>query len=201
MRLNNFDSWRMSLDPAPSMITCALWIRAAERLQIPEDPLVPGPLDIDRPPPPISISDETIAEQWLGWWYSLVAPRQGRHRLASPGLEPAAETPDPLGLAPYPILAAVVTMRWPQAQEWQSARKHRAIMRQSPPSLNPNLVVRDVERRLGRQVRPFSLEFLLLPVRDNVIRKVDDERYLVPEDVYDSPTWTTWLGVLISRIG
>jgi len=44
----------MSLDSASAMMDCALWIRAAERLQIPPDPLVPGPLDIDRPPSPIS---------------------------------------------------------------------------------------------------------------------------------------------------
>jgi len=201
LRLNNIESWRISLDPAPYMITYALWIRAAERLQIPPDPLVPGPLDIDRPPPPISTGDEAIAEQWLGWWYSLVAPHRAARQPANREFEPADGTPDPLGLAPYPVLAAVVTKRWPQAQEWQAARKRQAIVRHSPPSLTMNVVVQDVERKLGRRVRPFSLEFLLLPVRDDVIRKVDDERYLVPEGVYEGPTWTSWLGTLLQRIG
>jgi hypothetical protein len=34
---------------------------------VPEDPLVPGPLDLDHAQAPISTADETIAAQWLGW--------------------------------------------------------------------------------------------------------------------------------------
>jgi hypothetical protein len=201
LRLHNIYPWRMSLDAAPEMITCALWIRAAERLQIPSDPLVPGPLDIDRPPPPISIGDEVIAEQWLGWWYSLVAPRRRSWQPPGPDLQPADGTPDPLGLAPYPLLAALVTKRWPQARAWQSARLREAIERRIQAPLTETLVVQALERRLGRRVRPFSLEFLLLPVRDYVIRKVDEERYLVPENVYYGPTWTDWLSRLLRSIG
>ena len=200
MRLNNIASWRMSLDSASAMMDCALWIRAAERLQIPPDPLVPGPLDIDRPPSPISTGDQVIAEQWLGWWLSLIAPHR-ENRPLDQTLEPAHDTPDPLGLAPYPLLAALVARRWPQAIEWHNARRLRDAEQHPAASLIPNLVVQDLERTVGRRMRPFNLEFILLPVRDDVIRRVDDERYLVPERVFHGPGWAAWLRGLVSRIG
>jgi hypothetical protein len=200
VRLNGFDSWRMAIGSASPMVNCALWIRAAERLQIPEDPLVPGPLDIDRPPPPISIGDEGISKQWLGWWRSLVAPRQW-NQPPDRFLEPAHGTPDPLGLAPFPVLAAVVARRWPQALEWLSVQERRKAEGPGPQAGIPNEVVRDLERMLGRRARPFNVEFILLPVLDEQIRQVDDEHYLVPERVYLGPGWERWLRGLVARIG
>jgi hypothetical protein len=173
---------------------CALWIRSAERLAVPPDPLVPGPLDLDRPPAPISAADDAIAGEWLGWWHSLVAPGSQAPATAS---EPAYGTPDPLGLAPYPALAALVTRRWPQVLQWQASR-----IRTGPqPSPNITEIVRDVERHAGRGVRPFRWEMILLPVRDDVIREVHPERHLVPERVYGSPPWIEWLRDRVQRLG
>jgi hypothetical protein len=190
----------MAIGTASPMVECALWIRAAERLQIAEDPLVPGPLDIDRPPPPISTGDEVVCEQWLSWWYSLVAPLLQPQPLDI-GLEPALDTPDPLGLAPFPVLAALVAKRWPQVREWQIERQRHPMAQRDPHSMLANDVVRELERAWGRRVRPFSLDFVLLPVRDDEIRKVDEERYLVPERVYHGPGWEGWLRDLVTRIG
>jgi hypothetical protein len=194
MRRSGTDSWRVAVRSDP-LIDCALWIRAAERLDVPPDPLVPGPADIDHPPAPISTADDTIARQWLGWWYTLIAPHQ-TPRPPDPALEPAYGSPDPLGLAPYPALAAVVTRRRSQAFEWHHARSSGW-----PDSSAINEVVAEVERSAGRAVRPFDVEFLLIPVRDDVIRRVDDRRHLVPSPVYHGPTWGPWLRALITRIG
>lgn len=58
----------------------------------------------------------------------------------------------------------------------------------------------ELERELGRKARPFSLEFVLLPVRDNQVRPVGPDRFLVPERVYDGPQWPGLLrGLLIPR--
>jgi hypothetical protein len=73
MRLSGTQSWQIRVG-TNTLLDCALWIRAAERLAVPADPLVPGPLDLDRPPAPISTADEPIAAEWLVWWHSLVDP-------------------------------------------------------------------------------------------------------------------------------
>jgi hypothetical protein len=50
-------------------------------------------------------------------------------------------------------------------------------------------VVAGLERELGRKARPFSLDLVLLPVRDEQVRSAGTDRYLVPERVYDGPRW------------
>jgi hypothetical protein len=36
---------------------------------------------------------------------------------------------------------------------------------------------------------PFAVELGLIPVRDEVIREINPQRYLVPDKVYDGPNW------------
>jgi len=58
----------------------------------------------------------------------------------------------------------------------------------------------ELERELGRKARPFSLDFVLLPVRDDQVRPIGPDRYLVPEGVCDGPRWPELLrGLLIPR--
>jgi hypothetical protein len=191
MRLSGTSSWRVAIGGDP-LVDCALWIRDTERLPVADDPLVPGPADLDHPPGPISTSDDALGAEWLGWWFSLVAPER---RLHAPvfDAEPAYGTPDPLGLAPYPALAAVVARRWPEAMRW--TRRHRAR------SMMVGQVVTEVERDLGRPVAPFSVEFIMLPVRDEVIRQVSQVRFLVPDPAVAGPGWTDWLRDLFTRLG
>jgi hypothetical protein len=196
MRLSGTDSWRVEVR-TDSLIDCALWIRAAERLDVPPDPLVPGPADLTHPPAPISTADDDLADQWLSWWHSLIAPQRVT-RAPDPSLEPAYGSPDPLGLAAYPALAAVVTQRWRQANDWHNAQHQRWRDRPSPVI---GEVVRDIERAAGHKVRAFRVEFILIPVRDDVIRAVDDNRYLVPLPVVEGPAWPAWLRSLFTRLG
>ena len=57
-----------------------------------------------------------------------------------------------------------------------------------------------LERELARKARPFSLDLVLLPVRDDQNRPAGADRYLVPERVYDGPQWLGLLrGLLIPR--
>jgi hypothetical protein len=62
-------------------------------------------------------------------------------------------------------------------------------------------VALEVERELGRPLRPFRLDLVLLPVRDTTVRRVSDERYLVPERVFDGLRGARWLTDLLRRIG
>ncbi|WP_123557618.1 hypothetical protein [Micromonospora sp. HM5-17] len=196
-------SWRMGVRRWDQLLDCALWMRAAERIEPPPHRLVPGPLDVAQPPAPTrggDVPDEVLGAEWLGWWLSLVDPTRQPIRSGA-DLEPAYDTPDPLGLAPYPALRRIVAQRWPEARDWHAARQRAGYERPGPTSAISGTVVYEIERSLGRPLRPFSVEFILLPVRDEVIRRVDAEHYLVPEQVHDSPRWTIWLRNLVSRIG
>jgi hypothetical protein len=183
------------------LIDCALWIRATERIDVPADPLVPGPLDIDALPAATVVADAALGIEWLHWWWSLVDPPDRRPRLPlGPAPEPAYDTPDPLGLARLPALRDLVARQWPEARRWHSRRaldkdRHRV------PAAGDSRTVLAVERELGRRLRPFDVEFILLPVRDDTIRRVYDGRYLVPERVYAGPAWSSWLRELVKRVG
>ncbi|NJC70620.1 hypothetical protein HC031_12980 [Planosporangium thailandense] len=185
-----------------TLIDYALWIRAAERIEVPAGGLVPGPVDLDPLPPSTPSAGGALGGQWADWWGSLVdTPRRHPPVPPDPVPEPAYDTPDPLGLAQRPALAEVVARRWREAHAWHTAREAAGMARHVPPSAIEGQIVRDVERAAGRRIRPFDVEFILLPVRDDVIRRVHDRRYLVPEGVYDGPRWATWLHALVSRIG
>jgi hypothetical protein len=57
--------------------------------------------------------------------------------------------------------------------------------------------VHDLERELGHPVKPFELDFVLLPVRDDQIRQLRPGRYLVPERLRDGPRWPQLLRELL----
>lgn len=196
-------SWRMNIRRWDFLLDCALWIRAAERIEPPAHRLVPGPLDVDLPPAPSrsgGLSDDILGAEWLGWWLSLVDPTRQPVRPRA-DLEPADDTPDPLGLAPYPALRLIVARRAGDAGDWHNTRRDRDFERHVPGSSVTGTVANEMERSLGRPLRPFNVEFVLLPVRDEVIRRVDEEHYLIPEQVYDSHRWPVWLRNLLTRIG
>ncbi len=52
--------------------------------------------------------------------------------------------------------------------------------------------------RIGRQVKPFSLESIVLPVLDDQVRQV---RYLAPRRVCDGPGWRDILRPSITALG
>ena len=61
-------------------------------------------------------------------------------------------------------------------------------------------MVADVEDEIGRKARPFSLEFVVLPVRDDQIRPIRPTRWLVPERLYDSVRWPEHLRALVITV-
>lgn len=189
------DRWNQSLD-------WALWFRAAERIDVPAEGVVPGPLDIETlPDPSADARDADLAAGWKAWWHTLVtapAPEWPPDRDRPPS-ELAFGPPYFPGLTDWPALRQVVTHRWREAHEWHTARKraglaagiHRGDGR-------TNRIVDELEHELGRKARPFVLDVLLLPVRDDQVRPVNATRYLVPERLHDGPQWPQLLRTLIT---
>lgn len=84
---------------------------------------------------------------------------------------------------------------------WHSGRKRAALEsgRHTLRRSRENDVVARIERDLRRRVTPFSLDFIVLPVRDDEVRLVAACRYLVSERVYDGPDWPEILRPLVLR--
>jgi hypothetical protein len=199
VRLRNGASWQIRINRGGQIYDWALWIRAAERIDVPAGGPVPGPLDIDTPPDPSVEVDGLLASEladgWREWWVALVRLRQERKAFVDYG---------PLefeGIASRPDLHRIVRRRWREAEEWHRARTADARNGAYRPSMVTNEVVSEIEAELGRPVRPFLLSFLLLPVVDDEIRPLPGDRYLVPEHVYDSAAWRDLLRPLVLSYG
>jgi hypothetical protein len=205
MRFAGMSSWQIGISADGNLVTFALWLRDVEAIEVPPAELVPGPLDMGELPPASGEPHEPgLGDEWLTWWLSLV-DRRPRPALSPPDddVEPADDTPDPLGLARLPALRGQVARRWMEFLHWRTAH-HRAegtfVDRRPPGDMRTGDVVREVERALGRRAAPFHLRFTLLPVRDDRILQVEPEHYLVPERVFRSAGWPAWLRTVVERI-
>jgi hypothetical protein len=108
--------------------------------------------------------------------------------------------PDLLGLAGWPALHRAVARRRRHAYDWHNARMKAGVETGPGGDARIGQVVAGLERELGRQARPFSLDLVLLPIRDDEVRPTGPGRYLVPEHAYDGPRWPELLrGLLIGR--
>jgi hypothetical protein len=202
MRRLGTRSWTIGIDRCNQLYEFPLWIRAAERIAVPPDPFVPGPLALDPLPEPSVGPDADLGPAWLGWWRTVIGLPSWTYD-ASAVRQSYVDFcgPDVLGLARWPELQRVAADRWPEARQWHHRRDEQDGPRRSPPSPNLNEAVRDVERELDRPLRPIRLDMVVLPVRDGTIRRVSGERYLVPERVFDGPRFTEWLREELRRLG
>ncbi len=205
--------WQISVDQWNTEYDRMLWIRAAERIQVPAGGVVPGPLDIDQLPPPspgrTADDGAELATGWLAWWHSIVAMRQWDAQRPPP-LPPAFALSPPHfgGLAQWDSFRNVVLRRWREADAWSQARKEagyrlfqQQLERHRRPAVDLSRLVQRVEKELGRRVAPFHLELVVLPVLDDEIREAGEGRYLVPERVYESSRFVGWLRPLVIRLG
>ena len=206
MRRAGSMSWRISVDRWSWPHDIALWFRAAERIQVGAEGVVPGPLDVeplpDRRMDPSDAAE--LAEGWLAWWRSLVIADSPTLPL-DPSDPPAAllfAPPAFSGLHGFPALQQAVVGRWAEADRWHNARKLAGLAGglHRDERMSAGQVVAEIENELGRKVRSFSLDLVLLPVHDDEIRPVGPYRYLVPERVYDGSRWRDLLRSLVSPI-
>lgn len=183
-----------------------LWVRAAERIDVPTGGVVPGPRDIAPPAAPSTAPGAPLAEGWLGWWRAVLG--LPRPPITIPDDVSDADLPDFVslgppafnGLAEWPALREVAARRWREADEWHQARKDAGLRTFHSTEPDHSGLVAEVERSLGRRAAPFEVEFILLPVRDDKVRPIDGTRFLVPERLYDGPAWFEWLRPVLTRL-
>jgi hypothetical protein len=204
MRYWGMKSWQIGVGDAEPFMLFALWLRDVERLPVPAAHEVPGPLDTDQLPPASidPVLANVLAADWLAWWHTIIDKTE-RPPVLPPDttIEPAFDSPDPIGLARLPRLADLATRRWPEHLRWDFERKVDHANRRTVPNPTTGVVVREVEGELGRKLRPFKLQFSLLPVCDERILQIGRSRYLLPERVYDSAEWAAWLHDVVHELG
>ena len=222
MKHAGHESWQIREERWSQYFDWALWIRAAERIDVPAGGIVPGALLIDRLPEPSPGLDQAVlAAEWVAWWRSLFdLPREGslpgegdlpgEGRLSSPGQltdsgEPpprfADGGPDLDGLAGQPLLREVLARRWMAAHRWHSDRKLAGLREYGNwRRQQSSAVMREFERTLGRRARPFALTIDVLPVDDPEVRAISDTRFLVSERIRDSSDWAEVLRGLVGPL-
>jgi hypothetical protein len=201
MQLAGSPSWRINEDRWPEAFEWALWFRAAERIDVASAGVVPGPADVEPLPDPSTDPSDAaeLTAGWLAWWHSLVElpPLSPPFDRSHPPAGLAFSPPGFPGLAGWPALQRAVTGRWREAHDWHTARMRAGHQAGADRDMRTGRVVAELERELGRQARPFSLDFVLLPVRDDQVRAIGPDRYLIPEPLHDGPRWPELLRALL----
>ena len=172
----------------------ALWFRTAERINVPAGGVVPGPAEIDAlPDRSAAPADATeLAAGWLAWWQALAGQLPLREPLDPSRLPSALVFTGPTdfsGLAEWPVLQRVVAARWDEATDWHRQRERDRLAAGQAHDPRTGQAVHALERELGRPAKPFDLDFVLLPVRDDQIRQLRPGRHLVPERLRDGARW------------
>lgn len=183
MRFAGRESW-LVWSGTEYAVDLALFVRDALALPVGELAL-PG---LDPPvavPPVAGVNRAAVAAEWPGWWADIL--ESCRYRLtARPGTHPdlgsypAVETSP--ALAGRPALRAAIAAVTEPVQRYHAGHGFEV-----PSSTLVAEVVRDLERELGREARPFRFVFTEVRLRGEVWRPVADRHVLVSTRFLASP--------------
>lgn len=174
MRFAGRESWQVSHGTSQTVNT-ALFIRDTLALSVDTVPELPG-LDPSVPvvvPP--GVDRVAAAEEWLGWWADVL----DHARADLPGGAPD----DPAGpsLQIRPGLRAAVMALGAAAVAYE----HRHV--KSRGALPIGEVVRGVESRIGRYVKPFRLVITEVPVQGLVWERMTETHVIASQRFLSDP--------------
>ena len=185
MRTGTNESWRIDVRSGEQPLIWALWLRAAEQIDVPDDDSVPGPLDIDVVPSPTAGTGPDLGRQWLHWWRRLLSVSQDDRRTER----------DFLVTAGSGELQSIMQRRRPEAEDWR-----RSALLPEPPSREAMFqAIRDVTGVFDQPLPPFAIDITTVPVRDDAVRTIGENRYLVADRLLSTPAWETHLERMIRR--
>lgn len=175
MRFAGRESWQVSHGTSQTVNT-ALFVRDTLALSVETVPELPG-LDPSVPVVvPAGIDRAGAAEEWLGWWADVL----DYARAELPGAAP--DDPTGTSLQVRPALRAAVLALGDAAAEYD----HRYVT--SRGALPIGEVVRGVEGRLGRYVRPFRLVITEVPVQGMVWERMTETHVIASQRFLVDPT-------------
>ena len=185
MRTGTNESWRLDLRSGEQPLIWALWLRAAEQIDVPDDDSVPGPLDIDVVPSPTDGTGPDLGRQWLQWWRRLLSVSQDDRRTE----------PDFLPTAGSGELQLIMRRRRPEAEDWRRS----ALPPEQPPREATFQAIQDVTSAFDQPLPPFAIDITTVPVRDDTVRTIGENRYLVADRLLSAPAWRAHLERMIRR--
>lgn len=208
MKVSGSQSWGIRVNEFDWLLGPALWIRAAERIDVPVAGVVTGPLDIEEVPEPSAdtgaVPGAALTEGWLYLWNTAVLwpPLKDQRVLAEVA---RFAPPDFEALADFPDFRRVFASRWRQAHAWHSARKRAGIEALLDQANGAGWdvegqVVRAVEAEIGRESAPFSLHLIVLPVAEDLVRPAGEGTYLVPERFRRTDGYQQWLTSIVREL-
>ena len=163
MRMQGAPSWSVSVGVFLGSVTHALAVREMADLPVYEAG-IPEPLE---PAPPAlrfglgAAARSEAGEQWRGWWSQVVAGWQGGDAMTDrPGVSPGGDPPKYASMTHIPALRQVLASTHEPLQSWWVE-----VNQQWSPALPwEQDLVAQLEARLARPVRPFSMSLDVLPV-------------------------------------
>ncbi|WP_329134329.1 hypothetical protein OG552_18665 [Streptomyces sp. NBC_01476] len=188
MRSTAGSSWAVRVDQWPQRLDIALWLREFGRIAVPPGDTVPGPLDV---PVPLwrnaTGQSAGLTAGWLGWWNALLSSQDRPTPGAAAAGQLAFDPPGFAGLDEWPELQDLVLAGWREANDWHQWRKETGLAAGHRHSMVVTRAIGELENRLGRRARPFTIALTVLPVRETTVRQVAPDHFLVPERVYLGP--------------
>lgn len=172
MRFAGRESWQVSHGTNQTVNT-ALFVRDTLALSVETVPELPG-LDPSVPvvvPP--GVDRAGAAEEWLGWWADVLDHARAEPPVGAPGSTPADPAGSSLQVRPA-LRAAVLALR-------QAAAEYDQRYVTSRGALPIGEVVRGVEGRIGRYVRPFRLVITEVPVQGVVWERMTDTHVIASQ--------------------
>lgn len=179
MRFAGRESWQVGHGTNQAVNT-ALFLRDTLALSVDTVPELPG-LDPSVPvfvPP--GVDRAGVTEEWLGWWADVLD-----HARAEAPVEPRSipTNEESASLMTRPALRAAVRALRQPAASWEEARAQRG----HPGALPVGEVVRGVEVRLGRQVKPFRLVITDVPVQGLVWERMTPTHVIASQRFLEDP--------------
>jgi hypothetical protein len=179
MRFAGRESWQVGHGTNQAVNT-ALFLRDTLALSVDTVPELPG-LDPSVPvfvPP--GVDRAGVTEEWLGWWADVLD-----HARAEAPVEPRSipTNEESASLMTRPALRAAVRALRQPAASWEAARAKHG----HPGALPVGEVVRGVEVRLGRQVKPFRLVITDVPVHGLVWERMTPTHVIASQRFLEDP--------------
>ncbi|MFD9740905.1 hypothetical protein [Umezawaea sp. NPDC059074] len=179
MRFAGRESWQVGHGTNQAVNT-ALFLRDTLALSVDTVPELPG-LDPSVPVfVPRGVDRAGVTDEWLGWWADVLDHARAETPVDARSI-PTNE--DSTSLLTRPALRAAVRALRESAAAWQTGRGQSP----RPGALPIGEVVRGVEVRLGRQVKPFRLVITDVPVQGLVWERMTPTHVIASQRFLSDP--------------
>ncbi|MEZ0165274.1 hypothetical protein AB2L27_10945 [Kineococcus sp. LSe6-4] len=192
-------AWGIDLT-MPQSLVLALHLRDAAGLDPPTSPLLPALPPLDPPVRRLTAAGglsglDAASRQWADWWVERFP--------GGPDALTSILPPGYPGLRGRTELRGVAELGMDEAVTWCTRVREveKRVVTRSPSALFETNLLEEVERELGRRIRPFSLRVVVLPVAGAHAWDVLGQAVISLGLRADRDAYLTWLRERLVEIG